>query len=163
MVAETPPGLRVRQGLLLLAGALALDLLVAEGGLRFFWTPLILGLSYLAAAAVGGRRGSYWATALVLTGWGAVVVLIGETRPTNIDPSGAYLVGAGLGILAGQLLARTGFAVSAIGLSATAAAAGLVLALSPTSSALVDARTFAIALGVVGILNVVLGAVAARE
>jgi hypothetical protein len=36
--------------------------------LRFYWTPLILGITYLAAAAAGGRRGSYWATACVLVG-----------------------------------------------------------------------------------------------
>ena len=37
-------------------------------------TPLGIGLVYLLAAAVGGRRGGYWATATVLVGWGAAVV-----------------------------------------------------------------------------------------
>lgn len=68
MIGDTDKGIRIRQALLLLAGALALELLVAQGSLRFYWTPLILGIAYLAAAAAGGRRGSYWATACVLVG-----------------------------------------------------------------------------------------------
>ena len=42
---------------------------------RFYLTPLGLGLIYLAAAVLGGRRGGYWATTVVLLGWGAAVLL----------------------------------------------------------------------------------------
>lgn len=150
-------GIRVRQALLLLAGALALELLVAQGSLRFYWTPLILGLAYLAAAAAGGRGGSYWATACVLVGWGLAVVYLGAVRPADVDPAGADLVGAGLGAVVGTLLARQRFDVSPLGLGATAAAAGFVLAISPRAPDLLyDARTFAVAVAIVGLINLAL-------
>ena len=159
LVAAKQRGVRLRQGLLLLAGGLALELLVAQGSLRFFWTPLILGLAYLAAAAAGGRTGGYWATACVLVGWGLSVVLIGETRPRDIDVAGAYLLGAGAGASVGALLTRAKLEVSQLGLCVTVAAAGLILALSPRApDVLDDARTYALALGAVGLVNVVLGA-----
>lgn len=162
-MTEISHGLRIRQGLLLLVGALALDLLVAGGTLQFFWTPLIIGLTYLAAASSGGRDGSYWATACVLTGWGLAVVFIGEVRPTDIDTSGAYLFGSGLGAVAGLMLMRSRFAVSEMGLAATVAAAGLLLALSAAfPDVLEDARTYAGLIGLVGLVNVVLGVTAAR-
>ncbi len=157
MITDTAKSVRLRQALLLLAGALALELLVAHGSLRFYWTPLILGITYLAAAAAGGRRGSYWATACVLMGWGLAVVYVGETKPTDIDPAGAYLVGAGLGAVAGTILARQHFDVSPLGLGATAAAAGLILAISPRAPDLLyDARTFALVIAAVGLVNLAL-------
>jgi len=97
--------------------------------------PLVIEIAYLAAAAAGGRRGSYWATACVLVGWGLAVVCVGATKPAGIDPAGAYLVGAGLGAVAGTILARRHFDVNPLGLGATAAAVGLVnlaLAFKPT-------------------------------
>lgn len=162
-MSETASGLRIRQGIILLAGALALVLLVAGGTLDFFWTPLIIGLTYLAAAASGGRDGSYWATACVLTGWGLAVMFIGEAKPADVDLTGTYLFGAGLGSVVGLLLARSGFEVSDMGLAATVAAAGLLLALSPAwPDVLDDARTFAALIGLVGLVNVGLGAAAQR-
>ena len=154
---RTAKSVRIRQALLLLAGALALELLVTQGSLRFYWTPLILGITYLAAAAAGGRRGSYWATACVLVGWGLAVVYVGATEPADIDTAGAYLFGAGLGVVAGTLLARRNFDVSPLGLGATAAAAGLILAISPRAPDLLyDARTFALAIAAVGLVNLAL-------
>lgn len=124
----------------------------------FYWTPLILGLSYLVAAIVDGPRGGYWATALGLTAWGLAVAFMGEVRPENVDVAGAYLAGVGLaGVLAAVLRAR-GFVISEAGLAATVAASGLILALSPKADALTDATTFAIALGLVGVLNLAGGA-----
>lgn len=64
----------------------------------------------------------------MLVGWGLAVVYVGATKPTDIDPAGAYLVGAGLGAVAGTLLSRRYFDVSPLGLGATAAAASLILA-----------------------------------
>lgn len=152
---------RIRQGLTLLAGAVALELLVGQGSLRFYWTPLIVGLSYLAAAAAGGRSGGYWATACVLTGWGLAVVTIGTAQPQDVDVAGAYLLGAGAGATLGSLLPRARFDVSQPGLAATIAAAGLILALSPKVGALDEARTYALAIGLVGLLNVGMGVVGA--
>jgi len=157
MIADTDKRVRIRQALLLLGGALALELLVAQGSLPFYSTPLILGIAYLAAAGAGGRRGSYWATACVLVGWGLAVVYLGAVKPVDVDPAGAYLVGAGLGAVAGTLLARRRFDVSPLGLGATVAAAGFILAISPRAPELLyDARTFAWAVGVVGLVNLAL-------
>lgn len=163
MVSEKSRGLRIRQGVLLLIGALVLELLVAGGTLSFFWTPLILGLTYLAAAGAGGRDGSYWATACVLTGWGLAVILISELSPAEIDTSGAYMLGAGLGAVVGVRLGRAGFAVSELGLVATVAAAGLILALTPRfQDVLADARTYAVLIGLIALVNLAIAAAASR-
>lgn len=152
---------RIGQGLALAGGAVALELLVARGDVPFYWTPLTIGLAYLVAATLGGRDGGHWATATVLCGWGLAVVWAGAGRP-DLDIAGLYLAGAGLGASAGLLLRRVGFEVDALGASATVAAAGLVLALSPQVSELTDARTFAVALGLVALVNLLLGARAER-
>lgn len=157
------PELRIRQGLLLVAGAVALELLVGRGSLRFYWTPLIVGLSYLAAAGVGGRAGGYWPTACVLSGWGLAVVLIGSVQPRDIDLAGAYLFGAGVGAAAGSLLSRARFDVSPLGLAVTVAAGGLILALSPSAGVLDDARTYALAIAAVGVVNVAAGVLGGRQ
>jgi hypothetical protein len=149
------PGVRLNQAILLLAGALFLVFIVAPEDERFYWTPLTIGLAYLGAAIAGGRHGGHWATACVLTGWGAAVVLAGAARP-DLDVSGLYLAGAGLGIVAGLLLQRAGFDVSTMGLAGTITVAGLILALTTQAGVLEDARTYAAAMGLIAIVNVVL-------
>jgi hypothetical protein len=161
VLSGRPPDQRLRQGAVLLAGALVLGLLLGDDPRRFFWVPIGLGIVYLLAALAGGRRGGYWATAIVLIGWGAAVVLVQEARP-ELDTAGLYLLGTGLGVLAGLLLARTGVAVDPLGLAGTVVLAGGILALAPQVDALTEARTFALAVGLVGLVNVVL-AVAARR
>lgn len=152
------PALRLRQGLVLLAGALLVAVLLGGDARNFAYTPFGLGLTYLAAAAVGGRRGGYWATALVLVGWGADVVWARRGRP-DLDIAGLYLAGAGIGAVAGVLLSRRGFAVDPLGLAATVLAAGLLLSFAARwSEVLEDARTYAILVGLVGLGNVVAGA-----
>lgn len=119
---------------------------------------MILGLTYLVAAMVDGPRGGYWATALGLSGWGLAVVYIGDVRPPDVDPAGAYLAGVGLAAVVAAVLRRRGFLISDFGFAATVVAGGLALALTPRSSGtLDDAGTYAIALGVVGVFNVVGG------
>ena len=99
--------------------------------------------------------GGYWATALGLTGWGLAVVYIGDARPPDIDTAGAYLAGAGLAGVVAAVLRRRGFLISDLGFAATVALGGVTLALTPRASGtLDDATTYAIALGVVGVLNV---------
>jgi len=85
------PGNRVIQGLLLCAGAALLQLSAGTDRIAFFWTPLIIGVTYLLAATVDGPCGGYWATALALTGWGLAVAYLGEVRPLDVDVAGAYL------------------------------------------------------------------------
>ena len=159
--AQKTGTVRISQGLALAAGAVVLELVLARGDAPFYWTPLAIGLAYLAAAALGGRDGGHWATASVLCGWGLAVVWAGSGRP-DLDISGLYLAGAGLGATAGLLLGRAGFDVDPLGIAATIAAAGLVLALAPQIGELEEARTYALVLGVVALLNLLLGARAER-
>ncbi|HET9073557.1 MAG TPA: hypothetical protein VFN48_03180 [Solirubrobacteraceae bacterium] len=158
-VSVISSGLRLRQGLILLVGALAILLLIGGSPSGFFWTPLSVGLTYLVGALAGGRRGSYWATAVVLVGWGAAVGAVHAFSP-NLDTAGVYLFGAGLGACAGAVLARRGVAVDPLGMAATIAAAGGLLALEPRiSSVLGDARSYALFLAVVGVVNLALALV----
>jgi hypothetical protein len=162
-MSSKAPGVRLNQAVLLLAGALFLMLVVAPEDDRFYWTPLTIGLAYLSAAVVGGRDGGHWATACALTGWGAAVVLAGAARP-DLDVSGLYLTGAGLGAVTGLLLERAGFDVNPMGLAITIAGSGLVLALTTQASGLLDdARTYAALLGTVAVVNSALAAVTHRQ
>jgi hypothetical protein len=160
--AKKAAGVRFLQAGAFLLGALALEALIERGATPFYWTPLIIGLSYLGAAIAGGTTGGHWPTACVLIGWGAVVAWAGQTRPQDVDLAGAYLAGGGAGVLVAGILLRRGFKVDVIGLGAAAVGAGLVLALASRSDLLVEARTFAIALAVVALVNVALG-LAARK
>lgn len=156
-MTDRPPSERLRQGLVLLAGTVVFVLLVGAGPANFYYTPLGLGLIYLAAAIAGGRRGGYWATACVLVGWGAAV-LLARRGHTGLDPSGLYLAGAGLGATAGVLLARAGFAVDALGVAVSVLLAGAILAVEGQwSSVLGDARTYALLVGAVALFNVAAG------
>jgi hypothetical protein len=90
----------------------------------------------------------------------APVVLVGATRP-DLDISGLYLAGAGLGVVAGLLLQRAGFPVSSMGLAVTITAGGVILALTTQAVGLLDdARTYAAVLAAVAIVNL---AIAGRE
>lgn len=152
---------RISQGLALAGGAVALELLLARGDTPFYWTPLVIGLAYLAAAALGGRTGGHWATASVLCGWGLAVVWAGSGQP-DLDIAGLYLAGAGIGGTAGLLLGRAGFDVDPLGIAVTVAGAGLLLALAPQAAELEQARTYALLLGLVALVNLLLGAGAQR-
>jgi hypothetical protein len=154
---------RLLQAGAFLLGALALETLVERGSTPFYWTPLIIGLSYLGAAILGGRTGGHWPTACVLVGWGAVVAWAGRTRPEGVDLAGAYLAGGGAGVIVAGVLLRRGFKIDVTGLGAAAVGAGLVLALASRHDGLVEARTFAIALAVLALVNVALGLAARRK
>lgn len=156
-----PAELRIRQGLALLAGATVFALVVGPAPDRFYLTPLGLGLIYLVAAALGGRRGGYWATTMVLLGWGGVVFWAQVGQP-DLDFAGLYLAGAGLGAVLGVCMSRVGFAVDALGLASTIALAGVLLALSVQWPQVIEeVRLYALAVGLVGLTNVVLGVIGA--
>ena len=158
-----PPAVRLRQGLALLAGAVVFALVVGASPDRFYLVPLGLGLVYLAAAALGGPRGGYWATAVVLLGWGAAVFWVRQGEP-DLDTAGLYLLGAGAGATAGVLLARRGFAVDPLGMAVTIMLAGLLLAFSRQwPEILEEARAYAVLVGAVGLANVVAAAIALQR
>jgi hypothetical protein len=156
-VSATPRLLRLQQSGILLLGAVLIVVLIGDSHSGFYWTPLSLGLIYLAGALAGGRKGSYWATAVVLLGWGAAVAAVHEFTP-DLDTAGVYLAGAGLGTCVGVGLARRGFAVEPLGMAATSAIGGILLSVEPRfSSVLGDAQYYALFLGVVGLVNLGLG------
>ncbi len=161
--SRTSRSLRLRQGVILLVGAIVIVLAIGASPTGFYWTPLALGLVYLAGAVSGGPQGSYWATAVVLVGWGAAVAVVHHLNP-DLDTSGLYLFGAGLGATAGMMLARRGFAVDLLGMTSTIAIGGAVLAVEPRYSSLLgDARFYALLVGAVGLANLLLGAFANED
>ncbi len=162
MTQEKAASTRLVQGLILLVGALVLATAVDRSVSEFFWTPLALGMTYLVAAIAGGRDGGYWATALPLVGWGLAVVWYREVRPEDIDLAGAYLAGTGFGLVAAAVLDARGVPVPLAGLAATVTGAGIILALSSRSEALTDATTYAVAVGLVGAVNVARGILGRR-
>lgn len=147
---------RINQAVLLLAGALFLAFVVAPDEDRFYWTPLTIGLAFLGAAIAGGRDGGFWAPACALTGWGAAVVLAGAARP-DLDVSGLYLVGAGLGVAAGLLLQQAGYAVSPMVMALTIVTGGLLLALTTQAEGVLDdAYAYAAGLAALAVANGIL-------
>jgi hypothetical protein len=151
----TRPAVRINRAILLLAGAAFLIVMVAPDDDRFYWTPLVLGLSFLAAAVAGPRTSGPWAPACVLVGWGAAVVFVRLAEP-DLDTSGVYLAGAGAGVMAGAELARRGFAVDHTTLAATLVLGGAALALSTVAGVFADARTYAALLGALAVAQLVL-------
>ncbi len=157
-MTDKPPGVRVAQAIMFLSGALALNVAVVPDDRRFYWTPLVVGLAYLAAAAAGGRRGGHWATACVLVGWGAAVVFAGAARP-DVDIAGLYMVGAGLGAVGGLLSRRAGVEVDPLGLAVAITAGGLILTFAAQApSVLEEARTYAGLLALLAVANLALAA-----
>lgn len=141
-------------------GALILYLLVEVADVRFYWTPLVIGLAYLAAATVGGPRGSYWATATVRTAWGAGVVLLAEAD-TGIGTAPGYLLAIGAGALAAALLERRGFAVDALGVACAVLLAGAFFALQPHDP-FGDAWFYAAAVALLAVIRPAVGRTGAR-
>jgi len=154
--AAKPSAVRLRQGLALIGGAGVIELLAGIGPLDFFWTPLLVGLAYLAAATLGGRANGHWATAVVLVAFGAVVVLLDEVH-TGINLPAGYLLAVGVGGMAAAALQPRGFSVDALGVAGAIAAVGLFLLLvDDYPNALGRAEVYAVLLALVGAANVAL-------
>lgn len=150
---------RIRQGVILLVGALALQLLAGSDDPRldFYWTPAIIGATYTLAAISGGRDGSYWSTGPVVLGWGATVVWLNEARP-DVFASSAYAFGMGLGVLLSALAGRAGARIDPVAIGATATITGFIFMLDRRVEQIGDSTTFAISLAVVGAANLAFAA-----
>ncbi len=100
-----------RRGLILLAGAVAIVLLVQPiGFLDYYFNPLLIGLAFLAAAAATGPRSPLWGAGLVTTAWGVAKVI-----ENNVEVSwagGMTMLALGLGGLIAAYLATRGWSVS---------------------------------------------------
>lgn len=111
---------RRARGGALLVGAVAIVALVEGGLLAFYWFPVLTGLTYLAAAAVGRSRGTLWGPGLVVTTVGLAAALwLRDGRPADSFQLLALAVMAlGLGgVLAALLGAARGLHISAMSVS----------------------------------------------
>lgn len=122
---------RRRRGAALLLAAVAVVLLVGDDRpLPFLWLPLVTGLGYLLAAAVGGRDAALWGPGLVVTGFGlgAVLTVDGPFGGDLFSPVVLTTVGAGA-VLA-MLLPRFGIAVDGLSVAAAVLLSGVFFLLS---------------------------------
>ena len=110
---------RRRRGVVLILGALVM-LLVQQKVITFYYTPLIVGFTYLAGAAVSGRRGAFWAPGLVTTAWGISVLLTVHNVVSN-PHDWAYTIAAAIGVAVALLLRFT------VGLTPVSAAVATAL------------------------------------
>ena len=115
---------RQRSAVALLVGAVLLLGLTHTNVVPFYGTPLIVGLSYLAAAAVAGRSGALWAPGIITTCWG-IAVLLGAHGVITGNKT-AYLIAGAAGIgLALVLRLTIGLAAGVIGIVVSFAAIAL--------------------------------------
>ena len=108
-----------------------LVLLVGDGRpLGFLWLPLVTGLVYLAAAAVGGRDAALWGPGLVVSGFGlgAVLTVDGPLGGALFSP--VVLTTVGLGAVVAMLLPRAGIAVDGLSVAAAVLLSGVFFLLS---------------------------------
>jgi hypothetical protein len=108
---------RRARGIALLAGAVLIVALIETEVLAFYWFPTLVGLTYLAAAAVGRSRGTLWAPGLIVTTVGLSAALwLGDDRmPDSFLFLALAVMALGLGgVLAGLLAELRGFSISAM-------------------------------------------------
>ncbi|MGQ0573428.1 MAG: hypothetical protein ACT4RN_04385 [Pseudonocardia sp.] len=126
-----------RTGAVLLAAAVAVGAIgyTIDAGYAniagFFLMPLLSGLGFLTAAAVSGRGGSLWPTALTTSLWGLLIQLnfaglvpVGDGTPGDPVSIGVYVASAVVAGLVAYLLIRW------LGLRGTATAVAVVVAVS---------------------------------
>lgn len=141
---------RHRSAVALLVGAGLMLALIQSGVLRFYYTPLIVGLTYLTAAVVAGRRGALWAPGIITSFWGIAVLLVVH-RVVTIDGKAAYEIAGALGIALALLLRYTiGLAAGYVGI-VVAYAAILIHDKAHAPAWVFKGVTFAVLLGVWGL------------
>lgn len=107
-----------------LAGALVLSLLLAPvGPVPFYFTPLVLGLTYTAAAFLGGRGGTLWAPAVIITFWG-IAVALEFSHTTHADFTSVAVTALGAGATVAALLGRLGVRTEPLAIGLTVLGAG---------------------------------------
>ncbi len=100
-----------KRGIVLLVGAVVIALAVKDiGPLDYYWNPPLVGLAFLAAAAVTGPRSPLWGAGLIVGFWGASKILQSNTDFAWTGPFSTVMIGLG-GLVAAYLVTR-GFAIS---------------------------------------------------
>jgi len=141
---------RHRSAVALLLGALAMEFLVQQQVVHFYYTPLIVGLTYLGAAAVAGRKGALWAPGIVTSCWG-IAVLLGVHHVVTIDGKLSYEIAGFIGVALALALRYTiGLAAGVVGLVVSMA---VIFAHSYAHAPawIFNGITFAVLLGVWGL------------
>lgn len=109
----------------ILIGALVESFLLSPIGPKpFYLTPLVLGLTYLVAAATGGRKGTLWAPGLIITCWGIGVLLVFSHTVAADFPS-VSVTALGVGALLSATLPRIGIPVHPLSIAVPLFSAGL--------------------------------------
>lgn len=118
--------LRRSRGAALLVGGISMIILVESGLLPFYWVVLMVGLTYLAAAAAGRSRGSFWAPGLMLSLTGLAIALwLQDGRPPySLEFLGLTVTALGTGGILGSFLTRVGFEITAMSVAMTVASFG---------------------------------------
>lgn len=142
------------QGAVLLAGAVVAFLLLDRAAIGFHWTPLVLGAVYLVAALLGGPRGSYWSTAVVLVVFGLGPVARFEYE-VDLAVAALYVAALGVAVLLAAQMAGRGFAITMTAVGATIIALGVLLALQPELELITEPLLYAGFLAAVGLVRVV--------
>lgn len=107
------------RGAVLLAGAIILLLLVEGRSVRFYWVPLLLGVTYLLAAAAGRSAGPLWAPGWVLSAVGLTEALwFRAGRPADsFELAQLTLLAAGTGAVLAVAMTALGVRVTAMSLA----------------------------------------------
>ena len=103
-----PMSSRLRRAVPLFVGAaLVLVLLKPIGPLPLRgWVPVLIGLSYIAAGLLSGRRGILLGPGVVLAAWGLAPMTV---EYTGEEFAGMFYLCLGTGLLVAALLAQRGF------------------------------------------------------
>ncbi|MEJ7764128.1 MAG: hypothetical protein WKF86_01405 [Acidimicrobiales bacterium] len=123
---ETSLAARRKRAAALIAGGITMIVLVETGVLAFYWVSLMVGLTYLAAAAVGKSRGSLWAPGLMLSAAGLAIALwLRDGRlPQSLEFLGLIITALGVGAVAASFLTRAGYAITPMSVATTVLAFG---------------------------------------
>ena len=111
---------RRARGIALIVGAVLIVALIETETIRFYWFPVLTGLTYLAAAAAGRSRGTLWAPGFIITavGLAAALWLRDGRMPDSFQFLAVSVMALGLGgVLAGLLAQARGFSISAMSVS----------------------------------------------
>lgn len=117
---------RRNKGCALLTGGIVMILLIEIGPVAFYWISLIIGLTYLAAAAASRSRGSLWAPGLMLSVAGLIIALwIRDGRsPADLQFLALTILALGTGATVAALMDRIGYDITAMSVALTLVAFG---------------------------------------
>ncbi len=111
---------RLARGIALIVGAVVIVALVETETIPFYWTWMLVGLTYLAAAAAGRSRGTLWGPGFVITsiGLAAALWLRDGRMPDSFLLLALAVMALGLGgVLAALLGQLRGFSISAMSIA----------------------------------------------